>query len=155
MKKLNLIAINQQNAQLLSPLLRDPTLLLAAGLKLSPDMGLLGVQLLAAHEHLFAIVVHQQTMGILLLGHQYGFEGEILPDQWEIGYAVLPQFQNQGIATAAVRQVIAKLAGSRQIVTITAEIKEENRASQAVVRHAGFSLRACQNGIQHWQMVCK
>lgn len=155
MKNLNLIAINQQNAQLLSPLLRDPALLLAAGLKLSPAMGLLGVQLLAAHEHLFVIVVHQQTAGTLLLGHQYGQEGEILPDQWEIGYAVLPEFQNQGIATAAVRQVIAKLVGRHQTVTITAEIKEGNRASQAVVRHAGFSLRACHNGIQRWQMICQ
>lgn len=155
MKNLNLIAINQQNAELLSPLLRDPTLLLAAGLKFSPAVGLLGIQLLAANEHLFAISIHQQTVGILLLGHQYGQEGEILPDQWEIGYAVLPEFQNRGIATAAVRQVIAKLAGRRQTVTITAKIKEDNRASQAVVRHAGFSLRSCHNGIQHWQMVCK
>ena len=155
MKKLNLIAINQQNAELLSPLLRDPALLLAAGLKFSPAMGLLGIQLLASHEQLFAIAVHQQTVGKLLLGHRYGHEGEILPDQWEIGYAVLPEFQNRGIATAAVRQVIAKFAGRCQTVTITADIKEDNCASQAVVRHAGFSLRSCQNGIQHWQMVCK
>ena len=95
MKKLDLIAINQQNAQLLLPLLREPALLSAAGLTFSPTMGMLGMQLLATHEHLFAITCHQQTVGILLLGHQYGQEGEVQPNQWTIGYAVLPQFQNQ------------------------------------------------------------
>ncbi|KRL28068.1 hypothetical protein FD27_GL000342 [Limosilactobacillus frumenti DSM 13145] len=155
MKKLELITIGQQNTQLLSPLLQDPALLLAAGLTYSPTMGLLGIQLIAAREHLFAITFHEQTVGILLLGHQYGQEGEILPKQWEVGYAVLPQFQNQGIASAAVQQVIAQLTRQHRISIITADIKTDNGPSQAVVRHCGFSLIASRNGIQRWQFANK
>lgn len=56
--------------------------------------------------------------------------------QWEIGYWIAPAFWNAGLASAAVRALIAENpVGAR---TIFAEVFQDNPASARVLTNAGF-----------------
>lgn len=152
MNNINLTLINQDNVAVLRPLLAHPELLTAAGLTYSPTMGLLGFQLIAKRERLFAITVNGETAGILLLTHRYRGDGQIIPDRMEIGYAVLPDFQHQGVATRAVQQLIIHLKQRPGSIALIAEIAIGNHRSTAVVERCGFRpIGVCQ-GVQHWEL---
>ena len=59
---------------------------------------------------------------------------------WETGWAILPEFQGHGLATAAVQAVakVASTAGSHR--TLHAYPGVANASSNALCRKAGFTL---------------
>jgi len=72
-----------------------------------------------------------------------GFHGPPLaggPVVVEVGYAVVPALRGQGVASAALGQLVA-LAWRDGAVRVLAETDEDNLASQAVLRRAGFRRR--------------
>ena len=56
----------------------------------------------------------------------------------EIGYGILPEFQNNGYATEAVMAVAKWALGEAGASRITAETEKENIASQKVLLKCGF-----------------
>ena len=56
----------------------------------------------------------------------------------EIGYGILPDFQNRGYATEAVKAVTAWALSQLGVNTITAETEADNLASQKVLHNCGF-----------------
>jgi len=62
----------------------------------------------------------------------------------EIGYGIAPEWRNRGLTTEAVALLLDSLrsAGVRRV---TARTAPDNRPSQAVLRHTGFS----QTGVGH------
>jgi RimJ/RimL family protein N-acetyltransferase len=65
-----------------------------------------------------------------------GFKGAPRANEVEIGYGVVPSRQRQGVATAALSQLLALIAG--RSLDVCAETATWNEASQLVLRHAGF-----------------
>lgn len=55
----------------------------------------------------------------------------------EIGYGVVPSMRGRGVATEAVRGLIA-FAGQHHVRALTAEADRTNRASHQVLRRCGF-----------------
>ncbi|MFE9691537.1 GNAT family N-acetyltransferase [Micromonospora sp. NPDC005806] len=68
------------------------------------------------------------------------------PREWrgepvhEMGWAILPTYQGRGLATAAVRAVIAEAAARGDRRSAHAYPSVDNPASNAVCRKAGFTL---------------
>ncbi len=56
----------------------------------------------------------------------------------EIGYGILEEFQGQGYATEAVKEVTAWAFQSSNVVAIEAEADVQNIASQKVLEKCGF-----------------
>jgi RimJ/RimL family protein N-acetyltransferase len=65
-----------------------------------------------------------------------GFKGAPRANEVEIGYGVVPSRQRRGVATAALSQLLALIAG--RSLDVCAETATWNEASQLVLRHAGF-----------------
>jgi len=59
---------------------------------------------------------------------------------WETGWSVLPEFQGQGIATAATRLIVGLLAKLRNRRYLFAFPSVNNHASNAICRRVGFTL---------------
>jgi RimJ/RimL family protein N-acetyltransferase len=59
---------------------------------------------------------------------------------WEIGWAVLPGFQGQGVATSATAQLIERARGERHLRFVHAYPSVENGPSNAICRKLGFTL---------------
>jgi RimJ/RimL family protein N-acetyltransferase len=59
---------------------------------------------------------------------------------WETGWAILPEFQGRGLATAAVQEVAEVAAAAGQHSTLHAYPGVRNAASNALCRKAGFTL---------------
>jgi RimJ/RimL family protein N-acetyltransferase len=59
---------------------------------------------------------------------------------WEIGYSVLPEYQRQGIATAATRLLIDILAKLKSHRYVFAYPSVDNYPSNAISRKLGFTL---------------
>jgi [ribosomal protein S5]-alanine N-acetyltransferase len=66
-----------------------------------------------------------------------GFKNEPLDGRVEIGYGVSPDCRRQGVATAAVKQLLdlATSSGAREVL---AEVVPDNLASTRVVQKLGF-----------------
>jgi RimJ/RimL family protein N-acetyltransferase len=66
-----------------------------------------------------------------------GFKGEPIGGEVELGYAVAPERQGRGVATAVVEQLVdrARTAG---VGVVTAHTLAEENASTAVLRKCGF-----------------
>ena len=58
----------------------------------------------------------------------------------EIGWAVLPGFQGQGIASSATAQLLDKAREEQQLRFVHAFPKIDNRPSNAICRKLGFTL---------------
>jgi RimJ/RimL family protein N-acetyltransferase len=106
--------------------------------------------LLAAHEAAGPLAgrpdwwVHEIRVDGQVVG-DVGFHGPPAPSRpvvVEIGYAVVPQLRNRGVATRAVGLLLQRAwrDGADQVL---AETDEHNLASQAVLRGAGFRRRLC------------
>ena len=67
-----------------------------------------------------------------------GFKGPPVAGSVEIGYAVAPEYEGRGIATAAVAQLLEKAAASGEVEVVTAHTPPEPGASATVLEHAGF-----------------
>lgn len=65
-----------------------------------------------------------------------GFKGGPVANQVEIGYGVVPSRQGRGVATSAISQLLARIAGLS--LEVRAETDSSNAASQSVLSHAGF-----------------
>jgi ribosomal-protein-alanine N-acetyltransferase len=65
-----------------------------------------------------------------------GFKGGPIANQVEIGYGVVPSRQGRGVATLAISQLLARIAGLS--LDVHAETESSNAASQSVLSHAGF-----------------
>jgi RimJ/RimL family protein N-acetyltransferase len=65
-----------------------------------------------------------------------GFKGGPVASQVEIGYGVVPSQQGRGVATLAISQLLARIAGLS--LDVRAETDSSNVASQSVLSHAGF-----------------
>lgn len=57
---------------------------------------------------------------------------------FEAGWSVLPAFQGRGVATAALRHVIARIRAEGRRDLLVAHPGADNPASAAVCRHTGF-----------------
>lgn len=90
------------------------------------------------NNRMFVILAgeHGQPAGTIgFWEHEY--QGEM---QWETGWAVLPAFQGQGIATAATHLVIETLRQDNSHRYVLAYPTLQNAASNSVCRKAGFEL---------------
>lgn len=65
-----------------------------------------------------------------------GFKGEPVKNQLEVGYGVVPSQRRRGVATSAVAELLAMLAGRG--LSVKAETVSANAASQSVLRHLSF-----------------
>jgi ribosomal-protein-alanine N-acetyltransferase len=65
-----------------------------------------------------------------------GFKGGPVANEVEIGYGVVPSRQGRGVATSAISQLLARIAGLS--LEVRAETDPSNAASQSVLSHAGF-----------------
>jgi [ribosomal protein S5]-alanine N-acetyltransferase len=65
-----------------------------------------------------------------------GFKGEPVDNRLEVGYGVVPSRRGQGVASAALKQLLTMLDG--RDLTIRAETATWNVASQIVLRRLGF-----------------
>lgn len=79
---------------------------------------------------------HQSVVG------NGGFAGPPVEGAVEVGYEVAPEFQNRGLATAAVRTMLAKAFASSSVQRVIAHTLAERNASNAVLAKAGFSMVA-------------
>ena len=61
-------------------------------------------------------------------------------DVWEAGWSVLPEHQGRGIAVAAARLVVEAARADGRRAAVHAFPSVTNAASNAVCRHAGFTL---------------
>ena len=59
---------------------------------------------------------------------------------WEMGWFVLPEFQQQGIATAATSLVIGLIAGLQTNKPVFAFPSVDNKPSNAICKKLGFTL---------------
>jgi [ribosomal protein S5]-alanine N-acetyltransferase len=78
----------------------------------------------------YLIVVDNVVSGTI------GFKGGPVANQVEIGYGVVPSRQGRGVATSAIAQLLALIAGLS--LEVRAETESSNAASQSVLSHAGF-----------------
>ncbi|MGZ0150630.1 GNAT family N-acetyltransferase [Kribbella sp. WER1] len=72
---------------------------------------------------------------------------------WETGWAILPEFQGRGLATAAVHEVARVAAAARSHRTLHAYPGVANQASNALCRRAGFTFlgeRDLEYPKEHW-----
>jgi RimJ/RimL family protein N-acetyltransferase len=74
----------------------------------------------------------------LAIAGSCGFKGPPSRGEVEIGYGVAPEFQNQGIATAAVRALLKLAFADRSVTQVLATINPINVASNRVVEKLGF-----------------
>lgn len=59
---------------------------------------------------------------------------------WEIGWKVLPEFHGRGIATAAVKLMVPRVAAEQKYTELHAFPPVDNIASNALCRTTGFQL---------------
>jgi RimJ/RimL family protein N-acetyltransferase len=86
---------------------------------------------------MFAVVTDAGERAGLIGYWEHEEQGETV---WETGWAILPEFQGQGLATAAVHEVAEVAAGVGKWKTLHAYPGVENAASNALCRKAGFTL---------------
>ena len=87
---------------------------------------------------MYVIVVGEERVAAGSVGYwEHDWHRETV---WEVGWSVLPEFQGQGIATAATRLVVAETRANRRHRCVHAFPAVENLASNAICRKAGFTL---------------
>jgi [ribosomal protein S5]-alanine N-acetyltransferase len=75
----------------------------------------------------------------------------------EIGYAIAPAFRGRGLATAAVRQMVARGFGDPQVRSIDAHTLAQANASTRVLEKSGFEMLGALDDpddgqIWHWRL---
>lgn len=153
--KIRLTLIDHTNVAQLQPLLQQPQLLQAAGMDYQPALGLWGFKMMIQHERIYSIQVNQRVVGLILLSHLYDQSNQIIPQIGEVGYCVLPVFQNQGIATQAIHQLLNLSVVQYQMPTLIAEVAVTNHASQRVLVHNHFARAGTQHSVEQWRYQFK
>ena len=67
-----------------------------------------------------------------------GFKGPPADGAVEIAYAILPDHEGQGYATAAAREMVAFAFGNEAVSKVLAHTLPDGAASQRVLQKAGF-----------------
>lgn len=70
----------------------------------------------------------------------------------EIGYSVVPEYQNNGYATEMVRGLVEWLLELPEIKKVTAECLVENPASGRVLKKAGFQQLREEDDMIYWEV---
>jgi ribosomal-protein-alanine N-acetyltransferase len=70
------------------------------------------------------------------------------PDAAEIGYWLGEPFWGQGLATAALVQLLQKLGEESTLTRVFAKVYEENTASMRVLEKAGFHRTGSEEGVR-------
>ena len=71
----------------------------------------------------------------------------------EVGYGILPQFQNKGYATEAVKEIIKWAFSSEQVTRVVAECLEDNLSSVKVLEKLGMNRTGTIKTIVKWQLL--
>ena len=85
----------------------------------------------------YAIVLGGSMVGHIGYHGPPGVNSRRDADAVEVGYTVFPEYRRQGLATEAVRAVIADTRG-RGIARVIASVAPDNEPSLALVRRLGF-----------------
>ncbi|HWV62925.1 MAG TPA: GNAT family N-acetyltransferase [Oxalicibacterium sp.] len=84
-------------------------------------------------------------------------KGEDGVERVEIGYLTFPNFENRGIATEMVRELLHIVQNTNANLTVVAETANEENASNAILRKFGFQFigeRVEEDGTV-WLWECK
>jgi RimJ/RimL family protein N-acetyltransferase len=103
----------------------------------------------------FKIIFDEQVAGVVSLWEKNWGETTIN----EMGWTILPEFQNKGIASQAVTAVLAKSIEERKFSVVHAFPGVANTASNRVCEKAGFTkieevtyeYNGCHVRCNHWQ----
>jgi len=88
---------------------------------------------------MFVIVAGHEEVSAGSVGYWLKeWQGELV---WETGWSVLPEFQDQGIATNATRLVVEKARAENSHRYLHAFPSAENGPSNAICRKVGFTLQ--------------
>ncbi|MBD7894472.1 GNAT family N-acetyltransferase [Limosilactobacillus sp. Sa3CUN2] len=144
--------VRSQEAASLTPLLRYQSLFRRAGLVSFGKVELNSLQLLCHSECVLQIKTRdkQQLLGIIILLHVYGENGEVFPKKYEIGYLLTPPAQHCGYMIEALSAVCQEL--DKYNVKLVAETKKNNESSKWVLKRCGFIQIAIKAGmIECWE----
>ncbi len=83
----------------------------------------------------YYVILHDDGGDVLVGGA--GFTGPPQDNEVEIGYAILPQYQRRGLASAAVGMLVAN-AFERGVTKVKANTLADGVASQGVLTKCGF-----------------
>lgn len=97
----------------------------------------LGTDPQRARWPVYAIVLGRELVGHIGYHGPPGINARRAENAVEIGYTVFPQHRRQGLATEAVRGVIADARG-RGVACVIASVAPANDPSLALVRRLGF-----------------
>jgi RimJ/RimL family protein N-acetyltransferase len=87
---------------------------------------------------MFAITLGPQQVGAGSIGYwQRIWRGQAV---WETGWGVLPEFQGRGVASRAIRAVVAHARAEGSYRFMHAFPSVDNGPSNAICRKAGFSM---------------
>lgn len=86
---------------------------------------------------MFVIVTEDGARAGLIGYWEHTEDGDTV---WETGWAILPEFQGRGLATAAVHEVAIVATAAGRHSTLHAFPSVTNDASNALCRKAGFTL---------------
>jgi RimJ/RimL family protein N-acetyltransferase len=90
----------------------------------------------AAAGQMFVIVTANEVAGSI--GYwEHSTDDDVV---WETGWAIVPEFQGQGLATRALAEVAKLAAAEGTHRSLHAYPKVSNAASNALCRRAGFTL---------------
>lgn len=93
----------------------------------------------------YALLLDSGTASPELVGGG-GFLGPPLQGEVQIGYSMLPQFQQRGIATEMVAGLVGWALNHPEVTHLVAETEWENPASVQVLRKIGFTPVGATNG---------
>jgi len=84
------------------------------------------------------------------------FKGEPGPKkEVEIGYGTYPDFRGNGYMSEALAAVAGWALASQEVRVVLAETKDENLASQQILRKAGFEQYKQERGMAFWKKEFK
>lgn len=150
-RRLIIERVRQHNVTGLKPLLKYQSLFHRAGIVTIGKVDLVTLNVLAQTEKLLQIREKGQgtPIGLIVLLHSYGETGNILANQYEVGYLLLPQEQHQGYMTEALDAICGEL--TRFHIKVVAEVERSNVSSMRVLKRCNFVRVTRGRVIERWQ----
>lgn len=100
-----------------------------------------------------AFTILERLSGGKIMGLVEVFNVDPRVEQVEIGYTVAPEFQGQGIATEAIKNIVDYLIGEIGFNRVRATVHVENVASQKALLKNGFVLEGMERQGEFWQGI--